>query len=559
MSLHPASDSSVPDDTAAVARAVFPQGTACLRLRDRLGPIFADEQFVSLFPKSGQPAECPWRLALVTLLQFGENLSDRRAADAVRSRIDWKYLLGLSLKDPGFDASVLSEFRSRLVKGGAEGLLFDRLLVLCREQGFLTQHGRQRTDSTHVLGAVRTLTRLACAIETLRTALDALAVAAPDWLRAHADKTWAERYERRGGDVHIPKGEAARRAFAETVGRDGEALLSAVAAPGTPAWLREVPAVEILRRVWVQNFCRLDDDAGPSEPDKPQVLRWRTEGEGYPPSALMVASPHDLDVHYAKKRQTTWIGYKVHLTETCETGQPNLITHVETTTAPVVDRDVLADVHAALKGKDLRPERHLVDAGYIDADGLVASARDHGITLVGPPPADNQWQARTEGAFAIEQFDLDWDRQIATCPAGQTSESWIPDTNCGHDNVRIRFSLTHCKACPLKARCTRSNRRVLAPRRRQEHETLVAARTAAKDPAFIAERKRRAGIEGTLSKAVRTNGLRRSRYIGAAKTHLQQVLTAAAINLGRIADWIAENKPAQTRRSAFVRLMAAPA
>ncbi len=145
------------------------------------------------------------------------------------------------------------------------------------------------------------------------------------------------------------------------------------------------------------------------------------------------------------------------------------------------------------------------------------------------------------------------------CPAGQTSESWIPDTNCGHDNVRIRFSLTHCKACPLKARCTRSNRRVLAPRRWEEHEALVAARIAAKEPAVIAERKRRAGIEGTLSKAVRTNGLRRSRYIGAAKTHLQQVLTAAAINLGRIADWIAGSKPAQTRKSAFVRLMTAPA
>ncbi len=240
-----------------------------------------------------------------------------------------------------------------------------------------------RKGCSQTSALIHTLTRLACTTETLRTALDTLAIAAPDWLRPHADKAWAERYERRGGDVHIPKGEAARRAFTETVGRDGEALLSAVTGSGAPAWLREVPAVEILRRVCVQNFCRLDDDAGPSEPDKPQVLRWRTEVEGYPPSALMVASPHDLDVHYAKKRQTTWIGYKVHLTETCESGQPNLIAHVETTTAPVVDRDVLADVHAALKGKDLRPELHLVDAGYIDADGLVASARDHGITLVG--------------------------------------------------------------------------------------------------------------------------------------------------------------------------------
>ncbi len=238
-------------------------------------------------------------------------------------------------------------------------------------------------------------------------------------------------------------------------------------APDAPSWLREVPAVEVLRRVWVQTFCWLNDEANPG---KPPALRWRTEAEGFPPSTLMIASPYDLDVHYAKKRTTTWIGYKVHLTETCEIGQPPLITHVETTTAPVADRAVLADVHAALKSKDLLPERHLVDAGYIDADQLVLSARDHGITLVGPPPADNQWQARTEGAFTLEQFSLDWENQIATCPAGKTSESWIADLNRDHAVMRIRFSLTHCKACPLKAQCTRSNRRLLTPRRREEHE-----------------------------------------------------------------------------------------
>ena len=557
MSLQATSVTAVPAETVKVALAVFPQGNACLRLRDRLGPIFADEEFANLFPKVGQPAARPWRLALATLLQFSENLSDRRAADAVRSRIDWKYLLGLPLSDPGFDASVLSEFRSRLVKGGAETLLLDRLLALCREQGFLTQHGRQRTDSTHVLGAVRALNRLACAIETLRAALDVLAVAAPDWLRAHADPVWIERYERRGGDVHVPKGEAARRAFAERVGRDGEALLVRVTGPGEPAWLRTLPAVEVLRRVWVQNFCWVEDETDPPAPERLSGLRWRTELEGFPPSALLVASPYDLDVHYAKKRATTWIGYKVHLTETCEPGQPPLITHVETTTAPVTDCAVLPRVHHALKSKDLLPKRHLVDAGYIDAALLVASRRDHDITLVGPAPADNQWQARTDDAFTIERFDIDWDRQIATCPAGRTNESWIPDRNCGHDTVRIRFPLTQCKPCPLKARCTRSERRVLSPRRREEHEALVAARLANKDKAFIEERKRRAGIEGTISKAVRANGLRRARYIGAAKIHLQQVLAAAAINLGRIADWIDDKTPAPTRKSHFIRLMTA--
>lgn len=178
MSLRLATAIAVPASTATVARAAFPRGNPYMRLRDILGTVFADQQFTALFPRHGQPAEAPWRLALVTLLQFAENLSDRRAADAARSRIDWKYLLGLELADPGFDASVLSEFRSRLVTSGAETLLLDTLLALCREQKLLVPRGRQRTDSTHVLGAVRSLNRLGCVIETMRAALNALAVAA---------------------------------------------------------------------------------------------------------------------------------------------------------------------------------------------------------------------------------------------------------------------------------------------------------------------------------------------------------------------------------------------
>ncbi len=161
MSLRPNTCAEVPPSTAAVARAAFPRGNPYLRLRDALGTVFSDAQFAPLFPSRGQPAETPWRLALVTVLQFAENLSDRRAAEAVRGRIDWKYLLGLELTDPGFDASVLSEFRSRLVTGGAEALLLDTLLALCREHKLLVAGGRQRTDSTHVLGAVRALNRLA--------------------------------------------------------------------------------------------------------------------------------------------------------------------------------------------------------------------------------------------------------------------------------------------------------------------------------------------------------------------------------------------------------------
>lgn len=249
MSLHPPLDTGVPTETAAVAHAAFPRGHAYLGLRDALGPIYADAQFAGLFARDGQPAACPWRLALVTLLQFSENLSDRRAADAVRARIDWKYLLGLALTDPGFDASVLSEFRSRLVSGGMETVLFDTQLNLCRERGLMAKRGRQRTDATHVLGTVRSLNRLGCAIENLRAALNALAIAAPDWLRAHADPAWIERYGRLINDFHIPQGEAARHACAEEVRSDGHRLLQTIDAGTAPSLLRDVPAVAVLRRV----------------------------------------------------------------------------------------------------------------------------------------------------------------------------------------------------------------------------------------------------------------------------------------------------------------------
>ena len=223
----------------------------------------------------------------MTLLQFAENLSDRRAADAVRSQIDWKSLLALELLDPGLDASVLSEFRTCLVAGHAEALLFGTLLALCRDRGLLTRRGRQRTDATYVLGAVRSLNRLGCVLETLRAALNAPAVAAPDWLRGHAHPDWAERYMRRADDLDVPQAEAARLAFAESVGHDGHALPTAFTAP---AWLHDVPAVAVLRRVWMQNFI-CSEAEGRSPGSGASSVRWRTAVEGLPPSLLMVASP----------------------------------------------------------------------------------------------------------------------------------------------------------------------------------------------------------------------------------------------------------------------------
>jgi transposase len=311
MSLHPQPISPVPVETARVARAAFPKGNALMLMRDELGAIYEDEAFAHLFPRRGQPAEAPWRLALVTIFQFAESLSDRRAADAVRARIDWKYALSLELDDPGFDASVLCEFRARLLEGGGGQPLLDTLLARFREMGLL-KVGKQRTDSTHVLAAVRALDRYELVGETMRHALDVLATVAPDWLRERAEPEWGKRYARRTEDDRLPSKKEKRRALAETIGGDGYALLEAIYAGNAPGWLREVPAVQTLRRIWVQQYACTE-----------QGFRFRTDEDGLPPAVRFIASPYEPDAHYARKYSTSWIGYKAHLTKTCEDEAPN--------------------------------------------------------------------------------------------------------------------------------------------------------------------------------------------------------------------------------------------
>ncbi len=275
MSLHSKSIEPVPEETARIARAAFPKGNGYLRLRDEIGSLYTDEAFADLFPTHGQPAEAPWRLAVITVLQFAESLSDRQTADAVRARLDWKYLLGLPVDDAGFDASVLCEFRARLLAGGAEQRLLDLLLERFHEHKLLKARGRQRTDSTHVLSAVRALNRLQCVGETMRHALNSVAVAAPEWLRPRIRSEWIERYDHQLDEYRLPKKEAERAALAELIGADGFELLDAIYTPEAPSWLWEVPAVETLRRVWLQQYYA--PDAG--------LIRWRSSVDS-PPAHL---------------------------------------------------------------------------------------------------------------------------------------------------------------------------------------------------------------------------------------------------------------------------------
>jgi transposase len=546
--LRPSRIGPIPVETARVARAAFPKGHPYLRVADELGALFTDALFMGLYPSHGQPALAPWRLALVTILQFADGLSDRQAADAVRSRIDWKYVLRLELTDPGFDASVLSEFRARLLDDDIGQRLLDILLAWCREHHLLKAQGRQRTDSTHVLAAVRALNRIEVVGETMRHALESLAVVAPDWLRIHAQPDWVERFSHRAEDDRLPARKEAREALAQTIGTDGHALLAAVDDPMAPAWLREIPALVTLRRVWLQQYQLVEG-----------AVQWRTADE-IPPASIFISSPYDLDAHYAKKRTTQWVGYKVHLTETCEAHLPQLITHVATTAAPVADGEVTPRIHDALARRDLLPRDHIVDTGYLDAALLVSSRADYHVELVGPTRSDYHWQARERTGFAVEYFQIDWKHQQATCPEGHTSISWTPAKDKRtNDVIKIKFSTRDCRACPSRSRCTRSRkkypRRTITVRTHPEYLALQEARRREQTQDFAAVYAIRAGIEGTLSRGIRRCRLRRSRYIGLRKARLVHILTAVGLNFLRLGEWLTDAPRAKTRRSRFALLM----
>jgi transposase len=275
MSMQPGPWPEVPEDTARVAKRAFRKGSLAIRARDELGAWCDDAGFAGVYGVRGKPGISPAQLAMVTVLQFAEDLTDRQAADAVRGRLDWKYCLGLELADEGFDFSVLSGFRSRLAAGGMEAALLEALLARLGELGLVKAGMRQRTDSTHVLGRIREVNRLELAGETVRAALEALAAAAPGWLATVIDASWQQAYGQRIEQFRLPAGKAKRAELAVRYGRDGYLLLRAVHGPGAPGWLAGLPAVQALRRIWVQQFYLEGGQGG-------EKVTWREDGHGLP-------------------------------------------------------------------------------------------------------------------------------------------------------------------------------------------------------------------------------------------------------------------------------------
>jgi len=524
MSMKPSGLEPIPEETRALMQRLSPQGTMVSQLRDALGPIYRDEGFVHLFPKRGRPAEAPWRLALVTVLQAIEGLTDRQAAEYVRTRIDWLYALALPLSDPGFDYTILTDFRERLLQAEAQDLLLSPILQLCRERGWLKAGGKQRTDATAVLAQVRSLNSLESVGESMRAALNAIAEQEPEWLVERLNPEWFDRYVHRFELARFPKAESQRALLRAQVGTDVQQLLTLLEEAHAPTRLLSLPEVVILRQVFAQHYQV-----------RGHQVHWRDGPAVH--NQERIVSPYDPAARSARKRDTVWLGYKVHLTETCDqqVDQPHLIVQVETTAATIQDAQMLELIAEQVRAKGLAPDEHFVDQGYTSGKQVLHQA-ELGTQLIGPVPADGSWQSRQHSGYAVQDFHLEWPQRTARCPQGVQSLKWVKRTDEHHEpTLVIRFPVKSCRACPVREQCTRgATGRELKLHEQAVHHALVQRRAEQGTPAFRERYTRRAGVEGTMAQAVRTSRLRRTPYVGLPKTHLHHVAIAAGLNLKRI-------------------------
>lgn len=537
MSMRPRVSVEIPTQTVAVVRAACPGGTRVSRVRDALGPIFDDGEFQGWFSTEGRGALPPGMLALVCVLQAMEDLTDRDAAEAVRTRLDWKYALALELDDTGFHYSVLSEFRDRLAVDERAVRLLEMMLQAAKAAGLLRGGGRARTDSTHVLAKITTLSRLERVAETVRAALNQIADIAPGWLAPRVLPDWEHRYSRRIDSAHLPAGEQPRDRLGQAVASDGAALLEGIDADPDAAWLNNLTQVQALRAIWAQECVR------------DQYGTWSLRHGRIVEGANFLDSPFDVDSRWSRKRDTTWRGYKAHLSETCDTDTPHLIIHVETTPATDADNATLPAINTGLADRNLTPAEHYLDEGYLTAEA-VHRAAGQGTQLVGPLTRDSSWQAKAGLGFDRDSFHINFQTRTAVCPGGKTNTSWRPHTHNSGPGSVIAFADTDCRPCPLRANCTTSTsagRQIVIPAR-ELYEIQRSNRAAQHDPQWKQRYNTRAGIEGTISQATRAHHLRHCRYTGLAKTRVQHILTACGMNAARIADWTQRhNHPAPTR------------
>jgi transposase len=585
MCLKPKPLSPIPQETRHLAQQLYAPDHPLRRLGEEYADFVRDEDFIDLYSHTGQPALSPWLLALVTVLQAMEHCSDRLAAEMVRSRIDWKYALHLPLAYPGFDPSVLCEFRQRLVAHQAQRRIFDALLQRFKDKGLLKGRAVQRTDSMAIMTSVRELNRLELVMETLRLALEAIAKADLHWIRSHVPAQWLETYgswtqgERLIRETGALAATETRRLILQT-GQDGFALLDALEAADGAA-LRSLNAVVLLRTVWSQQYQRTDLHTSVTPLDGTGVQHERlaepSEEPGATPKDAQPASlqlqpasaiddgqrrhilvtPHDPQARRATKRGLFWNGYKLHLTETAAEDAPLVITDLEVGAAAAYDCHALAAIQERLHTRDLLPATHLADAGYVNGPTLHHSQERH-VELLGPVPADTYGTFRQERIWAAEAFEIDVENRHATCPGGHSNRRWSVYHRSGgedRDLIALLWDKQVCQRCPLKNRCLPAGQSHRVLRLSRYYTLLTARRREQKTPAFRERYRRRAGVEATFSHLVNVQGARRTPYRGPDKTLGYYAALATAVNLRRVVAWQVGERPKRERRSRLHRIL----
>jgi transposase len=479
---------SMPDETAAVGKALLAEDSAYRLIGEKLFSKFHEQDFVNLYATEGKPGLSPVILAFVTVFQFMEKLPDRQAAESLRMRIDWKYALHLPLAYEGFDYSVLSEFRDRLLNHQAEGMVFERLVQEFRAMGLIKGGGRQRTDSLAMLTHVRWLSRLELVVETLRLAVGAALQADRGWTEKLIPPSWEERYGERFVMQRHRKEEWAEHD--QHVGEDGQWFLAHVEGEGAPAELRSLPEVQVLKTVWAQQF---------RETQGKIMYQAGSTYDGH----TQIQTPHDPQARYSRKRIQEWVGGKVQVTETDEEGYPHLITDVAGTCSSQTDFEALPEIQQRLIMRQCVPGKQYVDSAYISGPNL-ATSTEHGIDLIGPAYLVVSKQSKIPNGITTDQFVIEVEKETATCPGGVTTS---PDYGW-KGKIRFRFPDEVCAACGLRVYCcTGKKGRTLCVG--LTYPLLQEARQRQKTEAFQEDyHKHRSGVEGCLSALVRGNGMR---------------------------------------------------
>jgi transposase len=513
----------MPTETEQIGQKLLPENDVYWLIGDRLFAQVNEAEYADLYSIEGKPGISPILLAFVTVFQYMEKLADRQAIRALQMRLDWKYALHLPLEYEGFDFSVLSEFRDRLIKGQAEGRVFEKLDEQIRALGLIKEHGKQRSDSIAMLTKVRRLCRLETVVETLRLAIVAIVNTDRTWSKEILPPSWEEKYGERF--VRQRYSEKEWQEYEEQIGENGQWLLSRLEKGSAPAEIQNLPEVQVLKTVWTQQFRA---EAGK------MVYTDLKKYDGH----TQIQSPHDPEARYSRKRHFEWVGDKVQVTETEDEGYPHIITDMVATSSNRTDYEELTAIQARLEQRNCLPAEHYVDAGYMSGPNLDSSQKRH-IDLIGPLQTVTTPQDWLPDGITRAHFQIDAEKGTVTCPKGYVAKDPIPVNN----SLSFRFPATACRACEFHVRCCtgKAGRTVGI----SAYYVLTEAAYARQNTeAFKKDyHQHRSGVEGSLSALVRGQGLRVARYIGSKKRHLQAVFSGCAANLLRTARWLAGERP----------------